>query len=69
MKHDSGSYSVFTEQGSSASHMTAAIVLDVISRLLGCTGEAVDAVLTFTPVKIAEAPKYLGLPESQCPTI
>ena len=33
VKDDSGSYAVFTEQGSSASHMTAATVLYVISRL------------------------------------
>ena len=33
VKDDSGSYVVFTEQGSSASHMTAATVLYVISRL------------------------------------
>ena len=33
MKDDSGSCAVFTEQGSSASHRTAAKVLCVISRL------------------------------------
>ena len=33
VKDDSGSYAVFTEQGSSASQMTAAIVMDIISRL------------------------------------
>ena len=33
VKDDSGSYAVFTEQGSSASQMTAAKVVDVISRL------------------------------------
>ena len=32
---DSGSYAVFTEQGSSASQMTAAKVMDIISRLPG----------------------------------
>ena len=30
MKHNSGSYAVITEQGSSASQMTAAIVEDVM---------------------------------------
>ena len=35
MKDDSGSYAVFTEQGSSASQMTAAKVMDIISRLPG----------------------------------
>ena len=33
VKDDSGSYAVFTEQGSSASQMTAAKVMDFISRL------------------------------------
>ena len=36
VKDDSGSYAVFTEQGSSASQMTAAKVMDTISRLQGC---------------------------------
>ena len=36
MKYDSGSYAVFTEQGSSASQRTAAQVMDIISRLPGC---------------------------------
>ena len=57
VEHDSGSYAVFTEQGSSASHMTAAKVLGVISRLPGCAGQASDA------------PKLWGLPESECPAI
>ena len=35
VKDDSGSYAVFTEQGSSASQMTAAKVMDIISRLPG----------------------------------
>ena len=38
VKDDSGSYAVFTEQqGSSASQMTAAKVMDIISRLPGCS--------------------------------
>ena len=44
VKDDSGSYAVFTEQGSSASQMTAAKIMDIISRLPGCDGEAADAV-------------------------
>ena len=35
VKDDSGSYAVFTNQGSSASQMTAAKVMDIISRLPG----------------------------------
>ena len=35
-KDDSGACAVFTEQGSSASQMTAAKVIDVIARLPDC---------------------------------
>ena len=44
VKDDSGSYAVFTEQGLSASQKTAAKVMDIISRLPGCAGQAADAV-------------------------
>ena len=59
MKDDSGSYAMFTEQGSSASQMTAAKVLDVISRLPGCAGQASDAVSAHPHFKMEEAPKLL----------
>ena len=51
VKDDSGSYEVFTEHGSSASQMTAAKVMDIISRLPGCSGQAADAVSAFVQVK------------------
>ena len=51
VKDDSGSYAVFTEQGSSASKMTAAKVMDIISRLPGCAGQAVDAVSAYNQGK------------------
>ena len=44
VKDDSGSFAVFTEQGSSTSQMTAAKVMDIKSRLPGCAGQAADAV-------------------------
>ena len=50
VKDDSGSYAVFTEQGSSASQMTAAKVMDIISRLPGCARQAADAVSAYTQV-------------------
>ena len=56
---DSGSYAVFTEQGSSASQMTAAKVMDIISRLPGCDGQAADAVSAYTQVKMEDAPKFI----------
>ena len=48
LKDDSGSYAVFAEQGSSASQMTAAKVMDIISRLPGCDVQAGDAVSAYT---------------------
>ena len=40
VKDDSGAYAVFTEQGSSASQMTAAKAMDVMARLPDCDGQA-----------------------------
>ena len=48
VKDDSRSFAVFAEQGSSASQMTAAKVMDIISRLPGCAGQAADAVSACT---------------------
>ena len=51
VKDDSGDHAVFTEQGSSASQMTAAKLMDVTARLPGCDGQATDAVSACTQVK------------------
>ena len=69
VKDDSGSCAVFTEQGSSASQMTAAKVMDIISRLPGCDGQAADAVSAYTQVKMEDAPKLLKNPKSECPDV
>ena len=69
VREDSGSYAVVTEQGSSASQMTAARVMDITSRLLGCAGQAADAVSASTQVKMEDAPKLLKIPKSECPDI
>ena len=50
VKDDSSSYAVSTEQGSSASQMTAAEVMDLISRLPGCDGQAANAISACTQV-------------------
>ena len=69
-KDDSGSYAVlFTEQGSSASQMTAAKIMDIISILPGCDGQAADAVSAYTQVKIEDAHKLKKNPKSECPDI
>ena len=57
-KIDSGSYAALTEQRSSASQMTAAKVMDFISRLPGCAGQAADAVSAYTQVKMEDALYY-----------
>ena len=41
--------------------MTAAKVMDIISRLPGCDGQAADAVSAETKVKMEDAPKLLKL--------
>ena len=69
MKYDSGSYAVLTEQGSSASQMTAAKVMDIISRLPGCAGQAPDAVSASTQVKMEDAHKLLKIPKTECTDI
>ena len=66
VKDDSGSYAVFTEQVSSSSQMTATTVMDIISRLPGCAGQAVSA---YTQVKMEAAPKLLNISKSECPDI
>ena len=48
VKDDSGSYAVFTEQGSSASQITAGKIMELISRLPGCDGQAADAASAFS---------------------
>ena len=67
VKDDSGAYAVFTEQGSSASQMTAEKIMDVIARLPGCDGQAADAVSAYTQVKLEDAPRLLKIPKSECP--
>ena len=69
VKDDSGSYAVFTEQGSSAFQMTAAKIMDIISRLPGFAGQAADAVSAYTQVKMEDAHKLLKIPKSECPDI
>ena len=67
VKDDSGSFAVFTEQGSSASQMTASKVMDIISRLPGCAGQTAEAVSAYTQVNMEDASKLLKIPKSECP--
>ena len=47
--------------------MTAAQVMDIISRLHGCAGQAADAVSAHTQVKMEDAPTLLKYSKSECP--
>ena len=69
VKDDSGAYAVFTEQGSSASQMTAAKIMGVIVRLPGCDGHAACAVSAYTQVKLEDAPRLSKITKSECPDI
>ena len=69
VRDNSGPYAVFTEQDSSASQMTAAKVMDIISRLPVRAGQAADAVSAKTKGKMEDAHKLLKIPKSECPDI
>ena len=61
VKNDSGAYAVFTEQRSSASQMTATKIMNIISRLPGCVGQAADAVSAYTQVKNGRRSKIIEI--------
>ena len=62
VKDDSGSYAVFIEQGSSASQMTAAKIMDIKTRLPGATGQAAGAASAYIQVKMEDASKLVKIP-------
>ena len=49
--------------------MTAAKIMDIISRVPGCDGQAADAVSAYTQVKMEDAYKLSKIPKSECPDI
>ena len=71
VKDDSGFYEVFTEQGSSASQMTAAKDhgYHIQTDCQDAYGQAADAVSAYTQVKMKDAHKLLKIPKSECPDI
>ena len=69
VKDDSGAYAVFTEQGSSASQMTAARAINVIVSLPHCDGQGADAVSVYTQVKMQDAPRWFRISRSECPDV
>ena len=49
--------------------MTAAKIMDIISRLPGFDGQTADAVSAYTQVKMEDAHKLLKIQKSECPDI
>ena len=49
--------------------MTAAKIMDIISRLPWCDGQAADTVSAYTQVNMEDAHKLLKIPKSECPDI
>ena len=64
VKDDAGSYAVCTEQGS-----PAAKVMDILTRLPRCAGQAADAISAYDRVKMEDAPSLFKIPKSKCPDI
>ena len=67
---DSRAYDAFTEQGSSASQMTAAKVMDLIARLPDTvTDKQLTPYQLTLRVKMEDGPTLLRIPKSECPDI
>ena len=49
--------------------MAAAKIMDIISRLPGCAGQAADAVSAYTQLKMEDAPKLLKISNLECPDL
>ena len=73
MKDEEGFYAVFSEQGTSASHMAAAKFLDAIARFPGCHGEEADACSAYTQVILEDmeddhdVETWISLPKARQP--
>ena len=66
VKDDSGSYAVIHRTRIISIPNDNSKIMDIISRLPGCDGQAVSA---YTEVQMEDAPKLLKIPKSECPDI
>ena len=69
VKDDAGSYAVFTEQGSSASQMTAAKIMEKYIQIAGLRWTSSGRSVGVYPSKMEDAHKLLKIPKSECPDI
>ena len=60
VKDIDGYYAVFSEQGTSSSHMAATKFIDAIARMPGMDGEDSDAMSAHTQVELKNVSKFLG---------
>lgn len=79
VRDNDGYYTVFSEPGTSSSHMAATKFLDAIARMPDCDGEDSDAMSAYTQVKLDEIGKnrgkghefvdtWVSLPKANIPT-
>ncbi len=68
VRDESGFYAVFTEQSTSASHMSGGKFLDALARMPGMEGQISDAVSAYTQVPLPEdLETYITLPPRRRP--
>ena len=67
VRDESGFLAVFSEQGTSASHMAAAKFLDAIARCHDCDGQDCDAVSAYTQADLVGEETWVSLPPDQWP--
>ena len=68
-KDDTGGCVVFTQQGASASHVTATKVPDTVAWLPGMSGKQTMLFPHRFQVKMSDASRLLKRPETECPTL
>ena len=62
-KKADGSYAVFSDQGTSSTHMAGTKMVDAVARMPGMIGEDADAIGAYTQIKLADADRLLGMGE------
>ena len=73
VKDQDGTYAVFSEQGTSASHIAAAKFIDAVARFPGNSGEDADATGAYTQVSLESmtdvfpVPTWIRLPKYRQP--
>ena len=67
VKDEQGAFAVFSEQGISASHLSAGRFIDAIAHLPGNDGATSDAVGAYTQVELGGPVTWISLPRSRRP--